>query len=117
MSSIEATSFEQRLQQANRFKTKFPNALPVVIQKDQRSSLPSSLHNQLFLAPRTLGAGDFLALIRKKASLAKTQTIIMFVGKNNLVTPDNTLFELYNKYSEDDGFLYVLCTDHEVYGN
>ncbi|CAG9322427.1 unnamed protein product [Blepharisma stoltei] len=117
MSTIEAATFEQRLQQAARFKAKYQNAVPVVIQSDARSSLPKTIHNSLFVVQKSLSAGELLGLIRKKTSLPKSQAIAMFVGHRIMVTNDITLCELYERYSNEDGFLYILCKDEEVYGN
>ena len=116
MSTLDKATFEERFQQANKFKSRFPNSVPVVTIKDQRSALPPKLHNQLFLVPRTLAAAEFTALIRKKISLSKTQALMLFINSKILITADATISELYDKYCADDGFLYILCTDHESYG-
>ncbi|CAG9325490.1 unnamed protein product [Blepharisma stoltei] len=117
MSTIETASFEERLRQAARFREKYIDRVPIVIQNDERCSLPRTMHNNLFIIPKNNTAGDLLALIRKKTYLPKTQAIAMFVGHQNLVMIDMTLSELYERYSDNDGFLYILCTDHEVFGN
>lgn len=116
MSTIDSASFEERLRQYNLFKTRFPNSVPIVIQRDSRSSLPLSLQNQLFLVPRTLSATEFSSMIRKKVNLAKTQAMMMFVNRRTLVAGDLTVSELYDRFRGEDGFLYVLCTDHASYG-
>lgn len=116
MSTIGTTTFEQRLTQATKFKSKFPNALPVVLQRDRNSSLPENLNNQLFLAPRTLSAGEFSALIRRKVCLNSSEALMMFVKDSVLVTVDSTIAALYERHSADDGFLYIFCTDHASFG-
>lgn len=117
MSTLDSATFDDRVQQANRFKSRFPNSVPVVSLKDPRSSLPAKLHNQLFLVPRTLAAAEFTALIRKKVNLLKTQAMMLFINSKVLITADITISELYDRYCAEDGFLYILCTDHESYGN
>ena len=116
MSTLDSATFEDRLHQATRFLNRFPNSVPVVSRKDPRSSLPTKIHNQLFLVPRTLAASEFTALIRKKISVSKTQAMMLFINSKILITADATISELYDKYCSEDGFLYILCTDHESYG-
>lgn len=116
MSTLEATNFEERIRQAGRFKNRFPGSVPVVSRKDTHSSLPNSIHNQLFVVPKTLMASEFTSLIRKKVNLSRTQSLMLFIDSKVLVTADLTISELYEKYSSPDGFLYILCTDHEAYG-
>lgn len=117
MSTFDMTSFEDRVQQANRFKSRFPNSVPVVSCKEPKSTLPGKINNQLFLVPRNLMAAEFTALIRKKVSLPRTQALMLFINSKVLVTADAVISELYDKYSSPDGFLYILCTDHEAYGS
>jgi hypothetical protein len=116
MSTLELTQFEERLRQAERFKNRFPGSLPVVTRRDLHCSLPESLHNQLFVVPKNLQASEFLALIRKKVSLARTHALMLFIDNKVLVTADSTIEALYSKFSSPDGFLYILCTDHETFG-
>jgi GABA(A) receptor-associated protein len=117
MSTLDSASFEERVQQANRFLSRFPNSVPVVSIKDAKSSLPVKIHNQLFLVPKTLIASEFTVLIRKKISLPKTQAMMLFINSKVLITAEVAISELYEKYRSEDGFLYILCTDHESYGN
>ena len=35
---------------------------------------------------------------------------------NELVTASNLVFEVYDKYKDEDGFLYVMYTDENVFG-
>jgi hypothetical protein len=116
MSTLEFTTFEERLQQAQKFKERFPNNVPLVIQRDERSTLPPDLHNKLFLAPLTLTASQFIVLIRRQTKLPKTHAMVLFAESKRLVTSDITISELYDKFSAQDGFLYLLCTDHPAFG-
>lgn len=116
MSTLDATNFEERLRQADRFKNRFPGSVPVVSRKEPHCSLPSSIHNQLFVVPKTLMASEFTSLIRKKINLSRTQSLILFINNKVLITADSTISELYEKHSSPDGFLYILCTDHEAFG-
>ena len=117
MSTLDSASFDERIRQANRFKSRFPNSVPVVSRKEEKCLLPEKLHNQLFLVPRSLAASEFTALIRKKVNLPRTQAMMLFVDGKVLVTADVTISELYDRYHAEDGFLYVICTDHEAFGS
>lgn len=116
MSTIGSATFEKRLQQAQRLKNQFPDSVPVVTLKDSRSSLPELVHNQLFVVPKHLPASQFTALIRKKIHLPKTQTMVLFINSRVLITADVSILELYSRHCAEDGYLYILCTNHESFG-
>ena len=117
MSTIGSATFEKRLQQAQRLKNQFPDSVPVVVLKDPRSSLPDAVHNQLFVVPKQLPASEFTALIRKKIHLPKTQTMVLFINSRILITAEVSIFELYTRHCAEDGYLYILCTNHESFGH
>ena len=48
--------------------------------------------------------------------MARSQSLILFIDSKVLVTSDSTIETLYNRYAAADGFLYILCTDHETFG-
>lgn len=48
--------------------------------------------------------------------MPRSQSLILFIDSKVLVTSDSTIEALYSRYAAADGFLYILCTDHEAFG-
>ena len=54
-------------------------------------------------------------LVKDKLNLDKTETIILFTEKA-VLRPDKPLQEMYDKYKDSDGFLYVKYIKEDTFG-
>ena len=116
MSTIGNATFKMRLEQSRKQRAKNPNAVLVVTLKGGDSMLPESMHNKLYLVPRDLSVLEFSTMVRKQAGLDRSKAMSMFTGGKVLVTPDSMVGLMYDRFCEDDGILYVLCTDQSAFG-
>lgn len=62
-----------------------------------------------FLVPADLTIGQFMYVIRKRIKLAPEQAIFLFVAAGTLPPSQATLQTIYDKYHNEDGFLYMTC--------
>jgi GABA(A) receptor-associated protein len=105
-----------RLFESNQIKSRYPNRVPVIIEK--ASSCGSDIPNidkHKYLIPYAFSFGQFIYVIRKRLSLPPDKAIFLFV-KNVLPTSSELMSNIYNKYSNMDGFLYVEYTGESVFG-
>ena len=58
---------------------------------------------------------QFHFFIRKSIHLDSTQTIFMMIN-NGLVVGSQLMVEAYENLKDDDGFLYVIYTNENVFG-
>ena len=107
-------TFKERLDESHKIKTKYPDRVPVICEKNPGSGL-DMLDKRKYLVPNDLTATQFLFIIRKRLKLASEKGIFLFV--NNMIAPStHTMIELYNQYKDDDGFLYMNYTEENVFG-
>ena len=58
---------------------------------------------------------QFLYVIRKRIKLKPSESI--FIMANNRLCPNNTtLYEIYEKSVDKDGFLYITYTSENTFG-
>jgi len=107
-------TFQERVEESRKIKTKYPDRVPVICEKNPGSGL-DVLDKRKYLVPNDLTATQFLFIIRKRLKLASEKGIFLFV--NNMIAPStHTMIELYNEYKDDDGFLYMNYTEENVFG-
>jgi GABA(A) receptor-associated protein len=107
-------TLQERIEEAHKIKTKYPDRVPVICEKNPGSGL-DVLDKRKYLVPNELTATQFLFIIRKRLKLASEKGIFLFV--NNMIAPStHTMIELYNEYKDNDGFLYMNYTEENVFG-
>ncbi len=52
--------------------------------------------------------GEVITIIRKKLNLSRDQGIFLLANGKHLMKPSQPLVEAYEKYCDEDGFLYVV---------
>merc|ERR1719375_2595609 len=113
-------TFEKRLDESRRILSKYPNRVPVIIEKAPRSDLPE-IEKKKFLVPGTMLCGEFKYIIHKhinqtgSATIASDQTIYLFVGSTSPKT-GALMSEVYDQYKADDGFLYITYSAENTLG-
>lgn len=107
-------SFEQRKNEASRIRAKYPDRIPVIVEKAPKNPVPD-IDKHKFLVPADLTVGQFVYVIRKRIKLTPEQAIYVFI--NNTLPPTAELMaNMYREYAEKDGFLYIMYSGETTYG-
>lgn len=120
--SMEMTPFKQRKCLATRkdevcnIRTKFPNKLPVIVERYIREKSLPLLDKTKFLVPFEFTLGQFLCLLRNKIDLEATQALFLLVAEKSMSCMSSSMGEIYSLYSDQDGFLYITYASQEVFG-
>lgn len=120
--SMEMMPFKQRKCLATRkdevcsIRSKFPNKLPVIVERYTREKSLPLLDKTKFLVPFELTLGQFLCLLRNKIDLESTQALFLLVAEKSMSCMSSSMGELYSHYSDPDGFLYITYASQEVFG-
>jgi len=110
----EEHSFEKRRAEGEKIRKKYPDRVPVIVEKAPKSRI-GSLDKKKYLVPSELSVGQFYFLIRKRIQLRAEDALFFFV--NNAIPPTSaTMGSLYQEHHEEDFFLYIACSDENVYG-
>ncbi|XP_059599091.1 autophagy-related protein 8f isoform X1 [Vitis vinifera] len=82
--------FEKRRAEAARIRDKYPERIPVIVEKAERSDIPN-IDKKKYLVPADLTVGQFVYVIRKRIKLSAEKAIFIFVdnvlpptGNNNI---------------------------------
>ena len=111
---IDTYSFDQRLQESTKIKLKYPNSVCTIVEKSPTSNI-ARIDKKKFLIPKDLTIGQFIYVIRKRINLRPSEAIFIFI--NNTLPPSiATIGSIYDKYQNEDGFLYMEYRGENVFG-
>ena len=109
-------SFPKRLEEATRIRAKFPDRVPVIVERCNNSGIEiPNIKKQKYLVPFDITAGQFMFIIRKRIQLEATEAIFMFIG-NKLAQSSELFGTLYENNKDDDGFLYLTYSGENTFG-
>lgn len=108
-------SYDKRKAEADRIKSKFPDKIPVIVEKGDSSTLPSVV-KQKFLIPKDVTIGQFLYLIRTNIQLDPSEAIFLMINGTIIPSTIDTVGSVYLKHADKDGFLYVNYCQNQVFG-
>jgi len=109
-------TFQTRSAEATRVLKKYPDRIPVVVERDARGSsdIPD-IDKKKFLVPKDLSMGQFSYVIRKRIKLKPEQAIFLFVN-NKLPPTSSSLSEVFHENKEECGFLYITYSGESTFG-
>ena len=115
---------EKRAAEARRILNKYPDRIPVIVEKAARSTLPD-IDKKKFLVPGTMLCGEFKYIIHKhlqqqtqaanQAGISAEQTVYLFI-KNTPPRTGALMSELYEQSRDEDGFLYMQYSAENTLG-
>ena len=67
--------------------------------------------------PQNFTISDVQTIVRRKLNLKKETGLYLMVNEGkNLLVSNATLKDAFNKYRDDDGFLYILYIEENMFG-
>ncbi|KAM6953548.1 microtubule-associated protein 1 light chain 3 gamma [Aplochiton taeniatus] len=120
--SMDLMTFKQRKNLATRqdevcsIRSKFPNKLPVIVERYIREKTLPLLDKTKFLVPFELSLGQFLCLLRSKIDLGPTQSLFLLVSEKSMSCMSSSMGEVYSRHRDTDGFLYITYASQEMFG-
>lgn len=105
---------EERKQVADNIICKFPDRIPVLIDRIAKSNLPVTVQHK-FLVPKDVTVGLFMIEIRKSIQIGSEQAMFLFVN-GTLPSPSTLMSTIYLANRNEDGFLYVMYSGENVFG-
>ena len=101
-----------RTKEALKILTKYPDRVPVIIERSESCRSIPDLDRRKFLVPHELTVGQLLVVVRKRIKLNSAQQIFLFV--NNTLPPTGmTMGELYKQHKDTCGYLFMtLCAEN-----
>lgn len=105
---------DKRKSESTRILQRFKDRLPVICEKVENSDI-QEIDKRKYLVPGDLTVGQFVYVIRKRIKLPSEKAIFIFV--NDILPPTAALMStIYEEHKDDDGFLYVLYSGENTFG-
>ncbi|XP_075256954.1 gamma-aminobutyric acid receptor-associated protein-like 2 [Convolutriloba macropyga] len=108
-------SEEQRKSESAKIRAKYPERIPVIVEKVPRSEI-DDIDKRKYLVPSDITVAQFLWILRKRIHLPPERALFLFVGKMIPSTSSN-MGQLYDDYKDTDGFLYMAYSGENVFGS
>ncbi len=113
-SYLKTVSLEHRRNEVQRIRQKYPDKIPVILEKREGGDIPDIDKNK-YLVPLDLTVGQFVYIVRKRLKLKPEQAIFVFI--NNILPPFSKMMkEVYDEYKEESGFLYITYSTENTFG-
>ena len=107
-------SFDNRCKESNNIITKYPDRIPVIVEKHETSDVVNIDKNK-YLVPCDLTVGQFVYVIRKRMKMPPEKAIFVFVD-NQIPMQSSLMSSIYDQSKDRDGFLYIKYAGENTFG-
>lgn len=108
-------TFDRRKSDSNRILNKYPDIVPVVVERSDQADVPKTTKSK-FLVKHTITVGQLLVQIRREIKIDHSQAIFLFVNNHEIPPLASTIKDIYDKYKDKDGFLYITYATENTFG-
>lgn len=111
-------SLSKRKQLSEKIIATHKDRVPVILLKVKGASRGTpDIGKTKFLAPQTFTVQQLLLEIRRSFdTLRAEQAIYLFVGDGVLVPSSSTIAQVYERFKDEDGFLYIYYSAEDTFG-
>ncbi len=106
-------SLESLTSECDYIRQKYPDRIPVIIERRNRDT--PEIDNKKFLVPADLTCGQLLYVIRKRLKLTATGAIFIFVN-NQLLPASVLLSQIYTENADISGYLFCIYSKEDTFG-
>ena len=109
--------FDDRCKESYKVINKYLDRIPIICEKSNthnHKQLPD-IDKHKYLVPKDFTLGQFVYVIRKKINIKPDEAIFLFVS-NTIPSSSSIICDLYYKYKDTDGFLYMQYSKENVFG-
>ena len=109
-------SLEERKAEYEKVQKLNPGKIGIICEKAPKSQIPD-IEKTKYLINEEFNLTQFTTIIRKKLNLDQKEALFFLVNGKTSLTGDLTMLEIYKKYKDEDGFLYVAYASEIIWGN
>lgn len=111
MSFKSENSLVDRISVAQTILSRYPDRIPVIVE----STKDLVISKKKFLVPVDLTVAKFIMEVRKHTQVGVYDGLFVFVD-NALLMPSSSIYSAYDRYKDEDGFLYVMFSKEISFG-
>jgi len=109
----EKHDFLKRKNESELILAKYPNRIPIICERYDKT-LPH-LDRKKYLIPEDLIIANFLLVIRKRLKLESHKSLYLAIN-NKIPATNQYISTIYDKYCDEDGFLYINYCEETTFG-
>ena len=109
---------KERLNNSSKLIEQNKDQIPVICEKDKNSKMKALVKTK-YLIKREITVDKFIGTIRKKLQLESTEALFLLANcKNNkyAIVGTDAMGNIYDKYKDEDGFLYIIYSNEKIWG-
>jgi len=113
--TIREFDIEKRLAECVKMRSKYPDKVPVIVDRGDNKSPTIDKHKYLVPSNHTLL--DFQALLRTKIKIAPNEALFCFIGQEGIMGQTSKTFgEIYDQHKSEDNYLYISYVLENTFG-
>jgi len=114
---IDKYSFFERNTESSKIIKRYPDRIPVICEKNRHDISCPEIDKHKYLVPYNITVGQFIYVIRKRIRLPASSALFLFVGEEATLLPISAeMDDIYYRYKNKDGFLYIMYSRENVFG-
>lgn len=94
---------------------KYQTKLPIIIEKSPECRLLPPIKNPKFIMAKTFTIAEVQTTVRAKLELPSSDGLLLLAG-GQILKSGQVLEEVYAKFADQDGFLYLVYAQENIYG-
>ena len=110
----ECNTLEKRISSSERVMSRYPDKVPIIV------VLPKEFKKKPFLkylVSKDLNVQYIIQLVRKNIKIDCSKAIFILTENGYLSTASSDIGDLYYKYKNEDGYLYLYVKLEVCFGN
>lgn len=96
-------------------RQKYPDRLPIIV--DRATSTDPILPKNKYIIESTSTMGTLIAVLRKHLILPSGSALFFYTESQVMVPVGALIGDIYKQYKNEDGFLYILYTLENTFGD
>lgn len=102
--------------EADRIMNKYPDRIPVLVTRNERSATTPMIDKHKYLVPCDLTMGQLLYVVRKRLHMSPERALFLFVNSTVVSNSELVSSVYYASHDPQDGFLHVVYSCENVFG-
>jgi GABA(A) receptor-associated protein len=107
--------FETRSTESRRIRTRYPDRIPIIMEKHKSVQNLASMTQTKFLVPESITVSELLYILRKRIKLEAQEALFLFINET-MPNSSDIIKTIYERYAHEDGFLYITYSTENTFG-
>lgn len=113
MDKIRLVPLEKRKSIADKILKEYPDRLPIVLLKGDSTI---NIESPKYLVPKGITMAKLLIDVKKRANIDPRDALFILTENNTMIPSGELLSVVYEKYKNEDNFLYLIYNTESVFG-